>query len=460
VGTCQGVGRALFGLILGLTAPQAYSQTAPPDVDAIRSSVAAVLSLASFGTITLRDAAPGVARQGGDYQIRLPLGGFSMPADATADAVVRPLGSGVWDLLSMTLPAAGSLKAAAPNAPGAPVAFVIGEQSIHGRVDLGVARPSAFAASFSAISLHASQGDLRTEQALDRYVTDGTWTTDQAGRLSFTSRATATNWHLRTQGANGFSVDELMRTAAGHFSVEGLDREQGARLSAAARALVSGAGASDGSSDRRQTVRALVDALSGLLTRFEAEETLDDLHFSFGAGSRGSIDRVRLEMTGDAAGDRLNARLGVGLDELAVTTLPPETAALLPHHFEMSSVLTAVSGKSLMALLRAAAADDVDPDVLHDQLAAALGEPGARVGIETATFDCGPMRVAGSARIAPLADGQLSATIHISATGMDELLALVQRDPAAQQLLPMLLMAKGRGQPAGNAIVWDFSFGV
>jgi Uncharacterized protein conserved in bacteria (DUF2125) len=113
----------------------------------------------------------------------------------------------------------------------------------------------------------------------------------------------------------------------------------------------------------------------------------------------------------------------------------------------------------LKALLREAAQDHTDPALLQAQARSLLGDPQARIGIETLAFDAGPLSVTGSAKLLPRADGQLGGEIHIAARGVDALLAHVQSQPKLQQAIPMIFMAKGMGRAQGDSLVWDIVLG-
>jgi hypothetical protein len=436
-----------------------------PNAGTITSSVTEILSLATLGMVRTRQDAAQVTRNGTDYRVRLPLSGFSAPADAAVDAVVHPLDGGMLDIASMTFPSAGTIETAATKAGTGRVVFSIGEQTIRGQFDPGLIRPSAFAADFANLRMRSDQGDHSSEQVFERFAVDGTLSAETTSQLNFASRSKATNWDLTARAPNGVETRSLVRKLSGHFAVEGLDRAQGIRLLAAARALLAGtqapaAGQPSGIPPvQRQDLHALVDAVSGLLTRFEADDTLDDIGFSVGPANSGTIGHMRVNMAGDALKERLNARMDIVMDEFTMTTLSAETAAYVPRHVDMKSVLAGVRTGSLMALLRAAIEPNADPAALQAQVSALLGDAGARAGIESLTFDSGPMRVTGSMRIVPRPNGQLGVEIHMAATGVDTLITEAQGKPALQQALPVMFMAKGMGRPQGDAIVWDIAFG-
>jgi hypothetical protein len=250
---------------------------------------------------------------------------------------------------------------------------------------------------------------------------------------------------------------------SGHLSLDGLDRGQGARLLAATHALMAGAqpampNAPPGlSAGQRQALRAVIDAASGLMSSFQAQQTLDDVRFSVGPASSGTIGRVRVNLTGASANERLDARIDLAVDGFGMAGLAPDTAAYVPHHVDMKSILKGVRIGPLMALLRAATEPGADPAAMLAQATALLGDAESRIGIESLTFDSGPLRVTGSMRIVPLADGQPGADIHVSATGMDTLISEAEANPALQRALPVIFMARGMGRPDGSGFAWDIT---
>jgi hypothetical protein len=206
----------------------------------------------------------------------------------------------------------------------------------------------------------------------------------------------------------------------------------------------------------------MVEAVDGLLSRVEVDETMEDVRFSIGTaagGGAGTIGSLRLTMAGDAAQERVNSRLGLAVEGISVPALAAEADGLIPHHVDLKTVLAGVSVARLMALLRAATQGHADPVPLQAQAMALLGDPAARIGIEALSFDAGPLSVTGSARLLPRAGGQFGGEIHIAARGVDALLAQVQGQPKLQQALPVIFMAKGMGRVQGDSLVWDIALG-
>ena len=458
---------ATLCLVLCLAAAPALGQSGQPatnasEADALGSSLTELLALATGGTVATREQAGLVTRNGDNYLVRLPLSGFSKPPDAAVNAVARPLEGGVWDITSVTFPSSGAVQSMTPNSE---VAYSIGEQTIRIQIDPSFVQPSSYSADLGAVSLRSDRFNRHTEQSVDRYVTDGTLSAGTSGDLNFSSRGSATNWRLTARAPDGFETAGEVRTVSGQLSFEGMDRAQGTRLLAAIHALMAGMQPATPSQPpgvsaaQRQGMRAVIDAASGLLSSFQSQQTLDDIRFSVGPAGSGTIGRVRADLTGGAVAERLDARMDLAVDGFVLAGLAPDTAVYVPHHIDMKSALKGVRVGPLMALLRAATEQGADPAALLTQATALLGDTESRVGIESLTFDSGPLRVTGSMRMVPLADGQPGADIHLSATGMDTLISQAEATPALQRALPVMFMARGMGRPDGGGIAWDIAVG-
>jgi hypothetical protein len=240
----------------------------------------------------------------------------------------------------------------------------------------------------------------------------------------------------------------------GQFALTGLDHAQAGRLLAAARTFMQTA-----KTERPAAMRAVLDATVGLLTRIDANETLDGIRFNLGNGNAGTIGRSQLRLEGAAEEQRLNAAVDLAMDEFSTASPSADSAAFVPHHLAARSVLAGLPLGPLMAFLQAALAPKLDQAALQLQAAALLNAPGAKAAIESVAFDAGPVRVKGSARFQSRADGDIGADIHISASGINAALAQIQGRPNLQGVVPFLLMAKGMGRAQGDTVVWDISLG-
>jgi hypothetical protein len=441
-----------------LTCTGARAETAT-DAEALRSSLTEMLSLLSFGSVSVADGPAELTQSGNDVRIRLPLNGFVAPAGASVEAVAHSAADGAWDLTSMTFPAAGALGTSIDHV----VSYTVARQAIHGRLDPKLTMPSTLVADLGAITLQTASGSQTSEQAIERITLDGTISGEAGGRADLLVRDAAYNWHLMARDPGVRESDSLVRHLDGHVSLAGLDRAQGRRFMAAAHSFTGTANASprqaDLSPSARAGLREMLDATDGLLTRIEADETLDGTKLSFSSGNSATLARAQLHVSGSSADQLLNVGMDVGLDELSLPTLSADSAAFLPRHVAAKSILAGIPANSLRALLRAALAPDADHAVLQSQATALLKAPGARAEIESVAFDAGPLQVRSSTRFVPRDNGEIGANIHISATGVDALVARVQATPSMQGVLPMVFLAKGMGRVQGDSIVWDIALG-
>jgi hypothetical protein len=450
-------------LLLALAVSPVQAQTDP---DAIRSSLEEIFSIATFGAITIQDQAAEVTRSGANYQVRLPLSGFSAPADAAINVVAHPVEHGLLDVTSVTYPSVGTVETSFAGGPATRITYSIGQQAITAKIDPSLAVPSSYAADFKKVRLASEHGEQHAEQTFDHYSGGGTFSVDPGGLLTLASQGSGTGVRYIGHGPNGLTWDVMTRAIAGHFAVEGLDRAQATRLLTAVRGIAASdtipeppAGASP---EQSGALRAIVEAANGLLNRIEAEEVVEDVRFAAGAGANangGSVDRLRLNVLGDTLDERLNTRVGIALDGISSSALSAENAVFIPHHVDIKTAVAGVPIGTLKALLRAATEADMDPATIEAQAMGLLADPQIRIGVEAFSFDSGPLQVRGSARVVPGANGQVGGEIHVSASGMAELLAQVQNQPNLQGILPMVFMAKGMGRPRGDSLVWDISMG-
>lgn len=473
---------ALFGVLAltamtALTAQPVQAQTRSPDPEALKASVMQVLSMATFGMISVQDQQAAVTQQGTDYRMRLKLPGFAEPPDAAITALARPADNGRVDIDSMAFPSSGTIVTTLANGTPSRINYAIGKQTISAKVDPTLATESSYTADFSNLRFQTAQGDQHSDQVMDHIATEGTFSAGSDGRLTFMTDSQGTGWHIAGRAPNGFQTDMSARAIAGHVSVEGLDRAQGAHLLAAFHGLVAAgaeAKAQQGqhpagpvappaeTPEQRRQLGAVLEAASGLLDRIEVDETMQDLRFTFATangGSEGTVGTLRLTMAGDAVRARLNTRLGLAVEGIDVPVLAAESGGLVPHHVALKAVLAGVPVPRLMALLRAATQQHSDPALLQAQALAMLGDPATRVAVEALSFDSGPLSVTGSAKLVPRADGQFGGEIHIAARGVDALLAQVQRQPKLQQALPIIFLAKGMARSQGDSLVWDITLG-
>jgi len=455
----------------------ALGQAQQPSPEAVQSELSDILSFVGGGLVEPREHPPLVARDGDTYRISIPLPGLTAPPNAAIDAAATLRRTGVWDITSLTLPASGTMPMTrtGTDAPGT-LSFSIRQQAIHARVDPTLSAASPFAAELGTVTVQTDSGAQRTQQTIERYLLQGTLTGDDARHVNLQTQSSAANWRIKATDKAGATASSRIRSAAGSFNVEGLDRVQAQRLMLAARAVATGIQAARAEAARprvpgtpapdrppplspalRAQLRALVDASAGLLTRLEAEDSFQDIIFEALPDNGGSMGQVRVALASEARNDRLNAQLDVTMNDLTLSAVPVDLAAYLPHHIEFKPALSGVHIGQLMRLLRDATAADPDQSALRDEAMALLNDSNARIGIDRVFFDSGPLRLQGSARLRPQTGGMPGIDIHLATTGLDALIAQAQDNPRVQPMLPLVFLAKGMARSQGDSLVWDIS---
>ena len=496
-------------------APQGFAQGNSPD--AVQSSLLEALSLLNGGMLVPREHPPKVTRDGDLYRVRIPLSGLTKPPNAAIEAIARPLDAGVWDITSLTLPPSGTLpmpqSQSGGDLPGL-LTFSIERQSFRAKVDPSLSVPSPFAAELDNVVLHAETGGRLIDETIKRFTTTGTLSGDADHRLNIRAQGAGDNLRIVVPDKAAVPFVSSIQAMTVLYDVEGLDRGQAERLRAAARAFSadrqaapaagsglgsgpgtgigsgaggrarSGVGGSGGSSTgtrdpareagqeagpgafqtailtpaMRAQLRAMIDASVGLAARVNLDETVQGFHFEAAGANHGDIGQVRVGLTGEARDGRLNAHLDLALNGLTLTAVPADLAIYLPTRIDVRPVVSGVQVERLMRLLRDATVVDADQAALWSQAMALLNQPDAHVGIDSLSLDSGPLRVEGSARMRPLAGGSAAFDIHLTARGLDAMIAAAQGNSRALQIMPMVFLAKGMARQQGDALVWDIIF--
>ena len=435
---------------------------------AAAGQLSAVLSLVSGGLIGAPDHPPQVTREGDDWHVRVPLPALPSPPDAAINAVARPVGGGVWDVTSLTFPSAGTIAMPAPpnGGPAGSIAFTIGQQAIHGRIDPSLSQPSPFAGEWQTITMRTEVGDQHTEQTIARQTMDGTITGDADNRMSFRTQGTGSDWKISVPGKDGVARGSVIRSVATSLEIEGLDRSQSERLRAAMRAFAAGlqpnapgGKPADLTQFQRDQLRAMVDASVGLLSRMSMEETLEGIHFASPDGTDGEIGRMRIGLGGESRAEHLEAHVDIAMHDLTIGSVPADLALFLPSVVQIRPSVSGVRTAAFETFLRHASRNGSTPAALQAEAIALLSEPGARLGIESLSVVAEPLHLEGSARVKPSPSGAAGFEAHLVAHGVDAMIATAQSNPKAAQIMPMVFLAKGMARPEGDALVWDIAFG-
>lgn len=431
-------------LALALTAGSAGAQ----DIESLRSGLSEMLTLLTSGAVSVPAKSPAVTQSGNEFHIHLPLSGFAAPPGAAAEAVAHPEANGVWTVSALSFPTEGAIGQGIDQS----VSYTLGRQTIRGRLDPTLATASQMTADLGTITVQSVTGGQNNEQTLDRLTLEANLSAAADGRVDVLGRDSASNWHAT---ASDTTAHTSVRRLNGRFSLTGLDRGQAVKLLTASRSLSSMPQARV----QPEGLRTLLDTASGLWSHIDVDETIDGVEFEFGNGSAGSLGRLQFRLEGGSEDHIVNATADVAADEATWASVSSDMAGFLPHHMTVRSVFAGLPVTPLMALLRAATAPNVNQAILQRQAAALLNTPGARAAIESLDFDAGPLHVHGTGRMMSRPNGEAGADIHLTASGVNGLMAQVQANPNLSRILPFLFIAQGLGRPGAGGIIWDIAIG-
>jgi len=442
---------ALAILTALLVPPAAYAQTGQV------ASLLDALSLISGGMLVAPPLTPEITQDGGLYRVRIPLPTLTAPQGAAIEATATPIDPAAWDLTDLTLPQTSTFVVQGdPGRPAKSSVISIGSQSGHARIDPTLASPSSYKFQLGDIALHDSPPAPPTDHITLGSVTfEGTIAGDTEGRMTARSYAMANNGDLAGTSSQGFPGHMSLQSFSARYDVDGLDRAKAANLREMLAAVAASQPATGSMSPLvRERLRAIFDASDGLLSRLNVAETLHGLHFELPNAS-GDISDISLNAAGETRNDHVAGHMDIGFDDMILTSVPAQFAPYIPRRIDIKAAFSGLQAQALRQFLKDATAPNANPDALQARAIALLNEPGAAAGIESMVIQSGPLLVTGSSQVRPLPDGSAALDVHLTARGVDAMLALVQADPRAQQMMPMLFMAKGMGKPEGDSIVWD-----
>lgn len=408
-----------------------------------------------------------VTAQDDHFRVALPF------ADATGDnevsADVRPMPAGRWSVDALHLPAATRFTLQMPEPGGPPgvkvptdLALSIGSQNSHALLDPSFASPSRLDIDIGNFGMVTDSPKQHQEQHIDRYVMQTTLEPHD-GRLDLAQQGTLTGWRTASRvgdtPAIAFGADRIQ--AQGR--IDGIDRDHAAALLTAVSGLIAtmppAAAAQQGdaalSAPGRAALRAFIQAVRGVITGVQGEETIEGLHVAVAGQGEATVRQLRLGIEGAAPDGILHAALDIGLDGVAVQGAPPQAMSLMPHHLELRPSVAGVSLADLTHLALEATDQDVGQAQLMADAMGLLAHGGVTVGLDTLALDLGPADLHGQGHVLLTGPTEYQAKAHISARGLDDLMKQAGGNPQLQQALPFLALARGFSKPEGDHLVWD-----
>lgn len=408
-----------------------------------------------------------VTAQDDHFRVALPFADAAGDNEVSAD--VRPLEGGRWSMEALHLPAATRFTLQMPepgDPPGAKVptdfALSIGSQNSHAILDPAFATPSELDIDLANLGLVSTNPKQHQEQHIDRYEVRATLQPHD-GRLDLVQQGAITGWRSASRigdlPAVAFGADHVQAQAR----IDGIDRDHAASLLTAVSGLLAtlppAAVAQHGdaalSPPARAALRSFIEALRGVVSGMQGEETIEGLHVAVATEGEATARQVRLGFEGAAPDGILHAAFDIGLDGLAVKGAPPQAMSLMPHHLEMRPSVAGVSLADLTKLALEATDQGVDQAQLQADAATLLARGGVTLGLDTLALDVGPAEFHGQGHVLVNGPDEYRARAHVTATGLDDLMKQAGGNPQLQQALPFLAMARGFARPDGDHLVWD-----
>ncbi|HVZ09352.1 hypothetical protein [Rhodopila sp.] len=457
---------ATAGLLLALGASAGHAE-APVTTEAATSQLSAVLSLLTAGALGTRDNPPQVTRDGDIFVVQVPLPALDGPAPRTLSARAQPLGGGVWEILSASIPPTGTFTLSTPGAPlpNSQVTYSIGHQTITGRIDPSLAQPSPFNIALKDVTITTHTNSDQATQTIGQQTLKGALTGEPDHRVTLRAQGTVTDWHVSSRDHAGGTSLTRIQSAASSFELEGLDDTKAERLRAALRALAETAHADKGEAAKRKQwtdqqrslLNAALDALQGMLNRVNIQQTAQGFHLQAASGTVGDIGLVRFGLSGESRNDRLGAEVDLALHDLTLDSIPADLAGYVPSLLKVRPVLAGVRTSALIRLLHHAI-EGADPASMQDEALAILREPGVQLGFEDVSIIAGPLHIQGTGHMLPAPAATPGLEAHLEAQGVDATLAHIQTNPDTRKALPLILLAKGMARTEGDRLVWDVRF--
>ncbi len=457
-----------FCLLLLLPATAHADDIGPAQAQALQQQLKEWLAGLLGPSVKLPDLPWQVTGAHDHYVITWPIPGLTVPSgEAATITSVRPLDAGRWSIDAMTMPPSGSFHMPIPDThdvgPMLDVTYTIGRQDTHGVLDPGFATASAVHTEIGDLVVATSGASQRQEQRVDRYVVDTSLTPAANGRLDLAMDGTIDGWKSASEISSGTPVAIGVQKLRVASRINGVNRDRVTGLLAAFGGLIGAlppdiatkGNKGDLPAPARAQLRLVVAALQDVLTSASIEESLDGVQVEIAGMGGLSMKLFQIGFGGESPDGRLHAWLGVGLDELASPTLPPNVAAYLPHHLEFKPSISGVLTADLHKLALDATQEGADSDSLAPDIAAIFSHGGIGLGVETLAFDLGPAKIAGAGHATMLSPDWWHAEAHLTATGLDDLAIQARTNPDLQQALPVLIMLRGLAKQDGGRLVWD-----
>jgi hypothetical protein len=412
-----------------------------------------------------------ITAQDDHYSLDWPFGGGAADQPGTTfSAALKPLPEGRWlvermqvepGTISFDMPAIGNVK------PTHTI-ITLTDQTGHAEFDPTFKSPSTLNMSVGHYETTSDGPSGHGTSRVDQYDTQAEVVPAGDGRLNLALSSRTGPWHMTQTLAAGPAFELSASGLHGESRVEGVSQEAAGALIRAYGALIPLMPAHDTPANAvekakadamRTALHAVFEAMRDSLSSLRTDMALDDLHVSVAGAGGFDLRQLHLAVGGEAPNDRLYTMIDLGLSGISTDAAPPDLEEFVPKDV---SLRTSLAGVDLVAATRLMLqiTDEVpDPASISASTAALVTDPQAQMRVESLKLTVGPAHLEGNAQVRMLTMQEPEMKAHIVVTGFDALMARINGKPAAQQAIPILLMARGMARADGDRLVWDVVLG-
>jgi len=413
-------------------------------------------------TVTLPEPDLKITADGDKFKLSVPLEAVTGDKKDQITASLRQTDGTKWSVEDVQFPSSGKM-AVPMNDSGdvmGTMTYSVGGQTIRMLMDTALATRSTASLELRDFMLRMGDGPQKHEQKFERYALQGNLIPSADGRLDFNQEGTITGWDILSQIDDGTAVGVHIRRLRETGRLEGISRdrlEQGVKAIQTLVALHGPGKPPAITDDTRAQVRVLIEAIRNAMTRFEAEETMDDIKIDVPGVGAASLAQMRFGMGAEAPGGRLHAWLDMAFASPDFDGLPKNLRRYIPTRLSIKPAITGISTDRMFKLLMDAVTDNPDTDQLTADAMTLVTDSGASVGLDALSLELDALRLEGSGKLRMIAPGKAGIEARLSAAGVDELIANAKKDPELGMAMPFLVMFRGLGKTEGNRLVWDLA---
>lgn len=336
----------------------------------------------------------------------------------------------------------------------------IGHQDLDGVVDTAAATPSQSSLDAHDIDLAVQNARQHQQQHINIYQSTTAVEPVSGDRFAVHQTSTAEGWAIASQSDSRPPLAVEITRATANSTIAGVSRDNVTASLIALGRLVQAAQRRTGmpdaplSSEDRADVRALLGLASELLGGMSMDEKLEGVRVTLGGIGKADAGSIIMIVGSDTPKGRLHLWIDMGVRDLRVSDLPEAIRELVPRHVSLQPSVSGVALDDLRTLLLdAAELPRNDPKLQHE--AQALLSHGVNFAMESLRFNLGPAELEGAGKLTASGPNDYAATARVTATGLDQLIDYARSNPEIQQVLPILIAAKGLSKPVGDKVVWD-----